>query len=483
MFVEGTGKWPEDPEAFYKLKAALGLQIAVKLREAHGYESLPSEDAVDVLGAFAGTCRPGIDGMREPRQIDLPPGPPLRACRDQTSSYLSPSAPAVDGFAFRLFLQTDRDELVRRVIEIRQKNARALSEAGGLSGPLPFHLQTPDEAAYSPLRRLARNGIPDAAWLHGVIDTVGGMYTAFVPTVRLAKAWVAAHSLSNHLSEEAVELMVAKVFSGAGVGKAPVSRLTGLLRFLSLLGSWPFANRPLFVDPSGEMPEQQRAAVFRSFQDRKQGGVHVPGIFLSTARDPESRLYTHEAPTADITARIQLLAAGSARLLEAAAMGGAEGKRRIVVGTSAWMHTGRAGSAVPPGGSASALCSLSVSLRGPALNPRWPLPDLLQAPEDLVEKAFDPKTVLSECDVVLALRKEALPHADRCGGHPSTSAHAAGNRPPSALSSAPSPIPPTKASRAVLRHIPAAVVQQRGPKRLRSELLVGFSPLPMLVQQ
>ncbi|KAI8473415.1 MAG: Nrap protein [Monoraphidium minutum] len=62
--LEGSGRWPDDPGAYAKMKAAVGCQLAGGLAGAAGFAASPSEEAVDVF---------------------------------------------VDGFAFRLLLYTDRD--------------------------------------------------------------------------------------------------------------------------------------------------------------------------------------------------------------------------------------------------------------------------------------------------------------------------------------------------------------------------------------
>lgn len=44
-----TGKWANDPEAFGKMKAALGVQLAQALESGFGLDAEASEDYVDVL--------------------------------------------------------------------------------------------------------------------------------------------------------------------------------------------------------------------------------------------------------------------------------------------------------------------------------------------------------------------------------------------------------------------------------------------------
>ena len=85
-------------------------------------------------------------------------------------------------------------------------------------------------------------------------------YPAFAPGVRLCKRWVSAHLLSPrcHLSEEAVELMVAHLFlrPASGGGVAPGFHTVVLLRFLSLLATHDWASEPLVVDPNNELSRE-----------------------------------------------------------------------------------------------------------------------------------------------------------------------------------------------------------------------------------
>lgn len=89
--------------------------------------------------------------------------------------------------------------------------------------------------------------------------------------MRLAQRWAAAHLLSPHLAPEAVELLVAHCFTGAGApgGAAPGSRTLGLLRFLRLLCDHPWRVFPLMIDPVGEMGTAQRAQVLRQHSAKR----------------------------------------------------------------------------------------------------------------------------------------------------------------------------------------------------------------------
>ena len=54
LILNLAGQWPDNPEAFAKMKAALGCQLAEELGAAFGVRTAASEACVDVLaGGFA----------------------------------------------------------------------------------------------------------------------------------------------------------------------------------------------------------------------------------------------------------------------------------------------------------------------------------------------------------------------------------------------------------------------------------------------
>ena len=56
---------------------------------------------------------------------------------------------------------------------------------------------------------------------HGLVSQLAGGHPSFRHAARLASRWVSAHLLSNHVSQEVVELIVAAVFYCSGTGLEP----------------------------------------------------------------------------------------------------------------------------------------------------------------------------------------------------------------------------------------------------------------------
>jgi U3 small nucleolar RNA-associated protein 22 len=281
--LEGSGRWPEEPRAFAKMKLAMAAQLAQALARAHpGSCARASAVELDVgaadaqgAAAAAGIARAGSlpaagsgDASSWPEEVEAAGG-------------------AVEllweGFAARVVLQTDRDAAAKqRAFAVAQAFAASASASGGGNNPAAAArlLLRPD------LLRLRAPPEPSVATSHhGLVAAVAAAHPAFAPTCRLAARWVGCQLLGGGGSEggglrhEAVELLVAAVFgravagagAGAGAGAsancgatgggastaalcaAPASRVAGFLRFLRLVEHFPWQHRPLVVDPLGEL--------------------------------------------------------------------------------------------------------------------------------------------------------------------------------------------------------------------------------------
>ena len=194
---------------------------------------------------------------------------------------------------------------------------------------------------------------------------------------------------------------------------APGSRLSGLLRFLRLLGEHPWQREPLVVDPGAEMTGEQRAAALRAHRRLRAEGK-APALAMCSPRDGGAPLpWTRHHPTPQALSRAAALARRSAAALESL----------LLDGSSA------AGGDAASEAAAAAFCRESA-----------------------------------EFDVLIHLRPEGLPGgsdrelrlgpkaAGRRGGGDSVSAALAANRCPS-----------DKHSRAILKGIPESEWDRRSP--------------------
>eukprot|EP00537_Pseudo-nitzschia_pungens_P011070 CAMPEP_0172386406 /NCGR_PEP_ID=MMETSP1061-20121228/3972_1 /TAXON_ID=37318 /ORGANISM="Pseudo-nitzschia pungens, Strain cf. pungens" /LENGTH=1289 /DNA_ID=CAMNT_0013115787 /DNA_START=259 /DNA_END=4128 /DNA_ORIENTATION=- len=114
-------------------------------------------------------------------------------------------------------------------------------------------LVKPSPVAVSLLKTFTRVHIV-AAKHHSMMHAVHTLHPSSAAVVRLAKRWVANHMLSGLITTEAIELMVAKVYSDdESPLETPSTVMAGFLRFLHLLAHHDWLGEPLIVDPRGHI--------------------------------------------------------------------------------------------------------------------------------------------------------------------------------------------------------------------------------------
>jgi U3 small nucleolar RNA-associated protein 22 len=98
-------------------------------------------------------------------------------------------------------------------------------------------LSNPSPQAASLLKDLKRTHVI-AAKHHSMIQRVHTLHPSSAAVTRMAKRWVANHLLSGHITTEAVELIVAKVYSEEETPMGlPSTVVSGFVRFLHILGT------------------------------------------------------------------------------------------------------------------------------------------------------------------------------------------------------------------------------------------------------
>lgn len=81
-------------------------------------------------------------------------------------------------------------------------------------------------------------------------------FPAFGGGARLAKRWVSSQMFANHISEEAVDLIVASSFLNPAPHVPPATPTCCFVRFLKLLGSFDWQSSPLVVNINNELSGQ-----------------------------------------------------------------------------------------------------------------------------------------------------------------------------------------------------------------------------------
>eukprot|EP00201_Polytomella_parva_P016590 CAMPEP_0175062280 /NCGR_PEP_ID=MMETSP0052_2-20121109/14081_1 /TAXON_ID=51329 ORGANISM="Polytomella parva, Strain SAG 63-3" /NCGR_SAMPLE_ID=MMETSP0052_2 /ASSEMBLY_ACC=CAM_ASM_000194 /LENGTH=302 /DNA_ID=CAMNT_0016328285 /DNA_START=103 /DNA_END=1007 /DNA_ORIENTATION=- len=217
--LENSGRWPSHPEAFLKMKAAIGVQLAEQLQSSFGYRCVASEQYVDVF---------------------------------------------IDGFAFRVMVYSGRDAAMKLKADNLNLNPTTTTATSSSPSPSASSSVITPLSAKEMLAKLKNELLLENMFTstndpyilsahQGLVSSVVARHPSFAAATRMAKRWVAAQMMSNHLPDPVVDLLVAAVYTFGSTSSQlpPASRVSGFARFLNLLGHWPWAETPLVVDPNG----------------------------------------------------------------------------------------------------------------------------------------------------------------------------------------------------------------------------------------
>ncbi|NWW10874.1 NOL6 protein, partial [Oreocharis arfaki] len=197
-----------------------------------------------------------------------------------------------DGYVFRLQVAYHREPLI-------------LKEVVTPEGMLKY--QDTEESRQLELETLHLPYLTSS--LHGLQQ----QHPVFGSTSRLAKRWISAQLLSNSISEECVDLLVAFLFLHPAPFTPPSSPQVGFLRFLNLLATFDWKNNPLIVNLNTGLTDSDCTEIKNKFIAARS---HLPVMFLATPKDQWSSMWTQERPSAQILQRLVLLASESLRALE-----------------------------------------------------------------------------------------------------------------------------------------------------------------------
>ncbi|XP_072166858.1 nucleolar protein 6-like [Diadema setosum] len=149
--------------------------------------------------------------------------------------------------------------------------------------------------------------------LTNLLNGVQQHHGVYGPTVRMAKRWVSAHLLSDHVTSESLDLMVAYLFLHPAPLTPPGCPQTGFLRFLSLLCTHDWESAPLIINFNNDL----KAANYDEIRDHfTNNRSHLPTMFLATPADRQKSIWTQEKPTIQIFKRLVALAGESLKELK-----------------------------------------------------------------------------------------------------------------------------------------------------------------------
>ncbi|XP_065716662.1 nucleolar protein 6 [Patagioenas fasciata] len=197
-----------------------------------------------------------------------------------------------DGYVFRLQVAYHREPLI-------------LKEVVTPEGMLKY--QDTEESRQLELETLHLPYLTSS--LHGLQQ----QHPVFGSTCRLAKRWISAQLLSDNISEECVDLLVAFLFLHPAPFTPPSSPQVGFLRFLNLLATFDWKNSPLIINLNAGLTDADCTEIKNKFMAARS---RLPVMFIATPKDQWSSMWTQERPSAQILQRLLVLASESLRALE-----------------------------------------------------------------------------------------------------------------------------------------------------------------------
>jgi U3 small nucleolar RNA-associated protein 22 len=264
---EGSGRWPDDVVAIQRTKIAFLLKIGSLLEEADNNT----------------TTHLGLENEDQPLQN--------RAFLDVIYE---------SGAAFRLRINNDREQtLLERQIKDKSTDNRAREEAVAALSiykrtfiQLPLHTQS--------------------------IATHCTRFPLLSPSIRLTKQWFDRHMLSSHISEELIELLVARTFLQPYPWPAPSSSMSGFLRTLLFISRWDWRLVALIVDFTGTMTSKNVNTINTRLEAWRKidPGMSRMVLLAASNHDTTGTAFTDKGPSKMVAARMTALARSACKLIK-----------------------------------------------------------------------------------------------------------------------------------------------------------------------
>ena len=254
LTLERSGRWPEDLEGIQKIKAA-----------------------------FLSKIGEGLEATRSVLKAELVFDTEARTIDDNVSLEILTAT----GYAFRARIYYERTLLL---LEEREEQMGAPPTSAGVTSSIDLYHQ---RFVLGPKH-------------HAAISTLQNHFTSYSHTVRLVKRWISSHMLSNHFSDEIIELVVACVFLDSNSPyEAPQSGATGFARVMEKLASWKWRDEPLYVPlftftnavTSGRRPTLPTSDKIRATAEFQSTRLTNPGIeefawVIATEEDVEGKMWS-----------------------------------------------------------------------------------------------------------------------------------------------------------------------------------------------
>eukprot|EP01025_Chloroclados_australasicus_P042690 TRINITY_DN4538_c0_g1_i3.p1 TRINITY_DN4538_c0_g1~~TRINITY_DN4538_c0_g1_i3.p1 ORF type:complete len:1105 (+),score=129.74 TRINITY_DN4538_c0_g1_i3:380-3316(+) len=246
----------------------------------------------------------------------------------------------------------------------------------------------------------------------GLMNFVTGEHPSISGAIRMLKLWAQCNLLGINVKSEALELIACAAYVMKGPRAAPGTPVAGFLCALQLLGNFRWKEERMVVDPQKKIDSKEVSELLQ--QSRKQEEVDGCCMCICTSYDPEGTFWTQNRPSQVVLPRIVSLAQET-------------------------------------------FDRLRNHYENPFSSSSKSLPLVY------------PKNILNDFDVLLHLRREALPWGQALDDS-------------SQSRSDTTEIRPHKRARTVLMGFTQSAIQKAGKKALKDEIVVGFNPVEHCLQ-
>lgn len=290
---EKSSKWPDDLRAIQRIKLAF-------------------------FEAIASALMTGVPGLHAAVRIEQP-------CDSDIQDHASLDILTPEGWAFSARIWHDREAILLKRLTSSVKTPVN-------PHPQPFK----DERMACRALDLYTRSFIHAPRHHRAIATLSHRYVAYPGTVRLVKRWLASHWLLGiHVSEEAVEMICARLFVGTCIALSytaasiPRSKERGFALVIESLKEWK-PEDPLFVplyEDGSPLTEPSVVAV------SSKEGVWT----ISTSEDPGGKMWTSSGPDVVAAHRLRALAKEACKIMQGAHIDPISIKVRVPFRRSGWL--------------------------------------------------------------------------------------------------------------------------------------------------
>lgn len=265
---EGSSRWPSDIAAVQRTKIAFLLKLG----------ELLLEEPTEVL-----TAQLGLENLCH---------------RLHNTAFLEVLFSS--GALFRLRIHHERE------LSILERNLIGSTQATASREETAFALST------------YKRSFIQASVHTQAVRTLATRFPLLSLCMRLMKRWRDSHLLSNHLSDELIEIVTIRSFAHPYPWSIPGSVMTAFVRTLTFVSKWDWHSEPLIVDFNGEMSSQDIDAIKMRFEAWRKidPAMNRIAIFAASSIETSGISWTELGPSKVVAARFTSLAKAACNVLK-----------------------------------------------------------------------------------------------------------------------------------------------------------------------